>query len=102
LISLREVDPEVISVRLRRVVPHAEVTVIGIVDVYFARGTTGATGTGRRNSCRRSNPVRVAVHDRGIIVVRQHAKPDGMLQRFRGFVGACEVKQMIITPFSTG
>src|SRR2546425_267167 len=33
LISLRKVDPEVISIGLCGIVPHSEVTVIGIVDV---------------------------------------------------------------------
>src|SRR5258708_5590291 len=47
LISLGKVDPEIISIGLRGIIPHAEVAVIGIVDVYFASRMAAATGTRR-------------------------------------------------------
>src|SRR5260221_10954539 len=43
LIALGKVDPEVISIGPRGLVPYPEVTVIGIVDVHFAGRMAAAT-----------------------------------------------------------
>src|SRR4029079_14547092 len=99
LIPLREIDPEIISIGLRGVVPHAEVTVIGIVDVHFASGTALAAGIDRGDPGGWGDPIRIAVHDRCVIVIRHHAVADWMRHWLPGFVGTNEADQMAVPPF---
>src|SRR4051812_31920876 len=99
LISLGEINPEVISILLWRVVPDSEITVIGIVDIHFAGWMTATAGICGGDSRGGGDPIGITIQESCIIIVRDYAVADRVLQRFGGFAGTGEADEMIVPPF---
>ena len=61
LIARHEIFPRIISVRLRRTVPHPEVAVVAVIDVDFAGRSAGSARIAGRSPNPRGDPVGIGV-----------------------------------------
>src|SRR4029077_13816941 len=98
LISIHEILPRIIPVHLWRIVPHAKVTVVAVIDIDFERRLTGPARLSWRDPGGRGDPVRIGVVDDRIFIVLKHAIADGVLMVLPPFVASDERNQMIIPP----
>jgi len=98
LIAVGEILPRVISILLRRIVPHSEVAVVAVVDVDLARGLAGSARPGRRKPSRWGDPVCVRVVEDRIRGIRQRSVSDGVLVAFPFLVRPDERNQVVVPP----